>query len=668
MTEKQRSATQVRAQVLQGLRVMGSPPEERFDRIVRLAGRLLGTPVAMVNLIGADQMWTKAAEGIGTGASELEHSICRHAVEQESALEVHDLAADPRFATNPVVTDDPHLRFYAGQPLHADGVVVGTLCVLGPQPRSLSSLERELLAELASWAESELGNLTLNRLVADLAERERRLAAVLAAVPEGVLLVDRAGRARTANLAAVEAFGELPADGAPLADLFPGAPPDRPPFAQRRSGDPALPLTPTAITARAADGSTFPVEVTVSTLPGAAAGSGDAAAAMLVLVRDLRHLVRGEIEVRRQRRLVELVLASTGEGVVGADRDGVIVLANAAARRMLGRRESDLVGHRLHEVAHHSHDDGTPYPADECPVERARRDGVPLATSPATYWRRDGSQVPVEVSVAPMVVGEEVYGSVTTFRDVSDREQVEELKRQFTAVVSHELRTPLTSVKGSLGLLRAGVMGPLTDEQQRLLAMADDNADRLRLLVDDLLDLERLDAGRMPMRPERIDLADVARHAAESLDGAARAAGLELTVAAEPVEVLGDPHRLGQVAANLLSNAIKFSPPGRPVRVLAGQAGGQAYLAVSDRGRGIPADQLEAVFERFRQVSPEDSRKQSGTGLGLSIVRGIVERSGGRVEVDSELGFGTTFTVRLPLAPSPALPAEPPPSPQGDPA
>lgn len=643
---------------------MGSPPEERFDRIVRLAGRLLGTPVAMVNLVGADLMWTKAAAGIADGASELEHSICRHAVEQESALEVHDLAADPRFAANPVVTGEPHLRFYAGEPLRAAGAVVGTLCVMGPQPRTLGSLERELLAELASWAESELGNLTLNRLVADLAERERRLAAVLAAVPEGVLLVDRGWRARTANLAAADVFGELPADGVPLAELFPGSSPGRPPFALRRSGDPSLPLVPTAITARAADGTSFPVEVTVSTLPGAAEESADVAAALLVLVRDLRHLVRGEIEVRRQRRLVELVLASTGEGVVGADRDGVIVIANAAARRMLGRRESDLVGHRLHEVAHHSHEDGTPFPADECPVERARRDGVPLGVTPASYWRRDGSRVPVEVSVAPMVVGEEVYGSVTTFRDVSEREQVEELKRQFTAVVSHELRTPLTSVKGSLGLLRAGVMGPLSDEQQRLLAMADDNADRLRLLVDDLLDLERLDAGRMPMRPERTDLADVARRAVDSLEGAARAAGLELHLQGEPAPVLADPHRMGQVVANLLSNAIKFSPPGRPVLVRTGRDGEQALLAVSDRGRGIPADQLEAVFERFRQVSAEDSRKQSGSGLGLSIVRGIVERSGGRVEAESELGVGTTFTVRLPLAPPDQSPS---PAVQGDP-
>lgn len=362
--------------------------------------------------------------------------------------------------------------------------------------------------------------------------------------------------------------------------------------------------------------------------------------------------------VDRERRLTQIVLDSTGDGIVGLDRDGTVMFVNLAARRLLRSRASDLVGRNFHEVAHAVRSDGAPHTWEDCPVRALVAEGGEAFLPDQTYQRRDGSTFPVEVVVAPLVIEGEAKGAVTSFRDVSERQAMDEMKRQFVSVVSHELRTPLTSIKGSLQLLDAGVMGPVTAEQQQLLTMAATNSDRLGRLIDDILDLERLDAGRMPLRPERVDGADLARRAVDGIAGAAAAAGVATSAAvadsSADVDVEVDPHRLLQVLTNLLGNAIKFSERGGAVAVTTARSGDDVRISVSDHGRGIPADQLAKVFERFGQVDAGDSRRQGGTGLGLAIAKEIVVRSGGTLAVESQPGRGSTFTVTLPAADQPA--------------
>ncbi len=355
--------------------------------------------------------------------------------------------------------------------------------------------------------------------------------------------------------------------------------------------------------------------------------------------------------VEQQRRVTELVLDSAGDGIVGLDRQGFVLFANVASRRMLRCRESDLVGRRFHDVAHHEHPDGTPFPWHECPVRKLIATGGEAYIPDQVYVRRDGTTFPVEIVISPLVVEGTLMGAVQSFRDVSERTEMDEMKRQFVSVVSHELRTPLTSIKGSLQMLDSGLIGPLTDDQQELVAMAVTNSDRLGQLVNDILDLERLDAGRMPLTPEDVSATDLARQSAGGITGAATAAGVRLIVEApdDTVDVLVhvDPHRMLQVLTNLLGNAIKFSERDSTVRVIVSRADDDITIAVADSGRGIPPDQLEAVFDRFGQVDARDSRRQGGTGLGLAIAREIVERSGGRISVTSIMGVGSTFTVHL---------------------
>ncbi|WP_432484940.1 sensor histidine kinase [Kineococcus esterisolvens] len=470
-------------------------------------------------------------------------------------------------------------------------------------------------------------------------ETERSLRDLLAALPLGVLVVGADG-VRTVNDAAERAFG--PRVGEPFAGVFPRSSPGAPPFAVRRADESGS--EPVEVAGRAADGTVFPVEVIVS--PGPGPGTA------LVLARDLRGAARAEAELRRQRSLTALLLESTTDGFLGTDREGRVLFANTAVRRLLRQRAADLVGRPLAEVGRRPADagDGAAPEGPSLADVAARAAAGGGASSRVVLWCR-GTPRSAQVTVAPVVAGEETVGSVLTVRDVTEEERVEELKRQFTAVVSHELRTPLTAIKASLRLVTSGVLGPLPEEPARLLRIADENADRLAALVNDILDVERLDAGTVPLEPEPTDLADLARAGVEQLGSAADAAGVELVLAAaEPAVVHADPHRIAQALTNLVGNAVKFSAAGGRVEVSCTRGAHEARLAVRDEGRGIPHDQLEAVFDRFRQVYASDAQRQSGSGLGLAITKGIVERSGGRVELRSRLNEGSEFTIVLPLA------------------
>lgn len=513
------SPTAQRTRALTAAGVSPTWSEERFDRIARLAAKLLDVPMAMINLV-TEQQWTKASHGIEGAPTPLADSICRHAVEADRALEITDMSRDERFVDNVFVTRDPHLRFYAARPLAVHGRSVGTLCVMDTAPRELDQDQREVLDELAAWAQAELNNASLNALV-------------------------------------------------------------------RR--------------------------------------------------------------VQDQQRLTGLVLTSAGEGIVGCDHAGVVLFANPAAVQIIGRSEKDVVGRGLHDVVHPVRPDGTAFPAEECATYLAMTRGESLVAHETEFVRADGTSVSVEQAVAPMRDGDGLVGSVVTFRDVSARTEIARLKAEFVGVVSHELRTPLTSIRGSLGLLGAGVMGDLTSEQRPLVDMALSNAERLGHLVDDILDLDRLDAGRLPLRPVPVDAGDVARHVVHLLTPVAQTAGVALRVVEplEPAPVFVDESRIVQALTNLVGNAVKFTDTGGRVDVHVSGDDQAVRVRVTDTGRGIPADRLDSVFDRFVHIDGAATRTK-GSGLGLSITRGIVERSGGRVDVTSELGVGSTFTVELP--------------------
>lgn len=243
----------------------------------------------------------------------------------------------------------------------------------------------------------------------------------------------------------------------------------------------------------------------------------------------------------------------------------------------------------------------------------------------------------------------ELQGYVGTVEDITERQAIDQLKNEFVSVVSHELRTPLTSIRGSLGLLASGRLGTLQEKGRRMLDIAVANTDRLVRLINDILDIERIQSGKVAMQKQRCDAADLMNQAVEELRVMAEKAEVRLLVTPQAAQLWADPDRVVQILTNLLSNAIKFSPVGTTVWLSAEPQEGHLRFAVKDQGRGIPADKLESIFERFQQVDASDSREKGGTGLGLAICHCIVQQHGGRIWVESTIGEGSTFFFTLPM-------------------
>jgi signal transduction histidine kinase/CheY-like chemotaxis protein len=240
---------------------------------------------------------------------------------------------------------------------------------------------------------------------------------------------------------------------------------------------------------------------------------------------------------------------------------------------------------------------------------------------------------------------------------LSQRSELDTLKDEFISTVSHELRTPLTSIRGALGLLSSGIIGDVDAKALNLLRIAVTNTDRLIRLINDILDLERMESGRAPLQIRRCSLRDLSQQAIETMTAMADANTVHLALepftvaqAASPEALFfdGDADRILQVLTNLLSNAIKFSPPASTVRIHTEATSDSILLKVVDEGRGIPSDKLDSIFDRFQQVEPSDARQKGGTGLGLAICRSIVQQHSGSIWAQRNLDLGTTLYVMLP--------------------
>ena len=238
--------------------------------------------------------------------------------------------------------------------------------------------------------------------------------------------------------------------------------------------------------------------------------------------------------------------------------------------------------------------------------------------------------------------------------DIEKLKELERLKADFVSTVSHELRTPLTSMRGALGLMLGGVGGELTPKGRDLLRIALTNTERLIRLINDILDIEKMDAGHVAIRRDRLRLRPVIEATLASLEGLSRDADVRLQMLeVADIEIFGDADRLTQVFTNLISNAVKFSPKQGAVEISATIERGTVRIGVRDHGAGIPPEFASRIFGRFQQAESAESRRTGGTGLGLSIAKAITELHTGRIGFQSSEGGGTEFYVELPVAPSP---------------
>ena len=360
----------------------------------------------------------------------------------------------------------------------------------------------------------------------------------------------------------------------------------------------------------------------------------------------------------RQR---ELILESVGDGIYGIDLDGRLTFINQAGAVALGYTPEQLIGLDLHEVIHHSHADGIPYSKSTDPILQALRRCESIRMHDEVFWRHDGTAFPVEYSANPLLENGTISGMVVAFQDISERRRLERMKDEFISTVSHELRTPLTSLRASLGLISSGTLDKRPEKQRQMIDMAIGNSDRLIRLVNDILDFEKVQKGKLSFDRQPLEVVDLLRRAADVAYAAASQANIAVRVDAPPVKVMADEERILQVLNELVTNAIKFSAPDTTIRLSAQPRGGddeaspEVCFTVEDQGRGIAPEKLDRIFERFHQGDGSDSRALGGTGLGLALCRSIVQQQGGRIWAESTPGCGSRFHFMLPSATTPTL-------------
>jgi two-component system phosphate regulon sensor histidine kinase PhoR len=362
-------------------------------------------------------------------------------------------------------------------------------------------------------------------------------------------------------------------------------------------------------------------------------------AALAIALNRLAATAEQQFEVvSRERDHLQEILASMSEGVLVIDRDGRALMINPAFYRLFDLM-GDFTGRPALEIIRH--------PGFARLIEDTLRHGQPQSAQIGLPFPERRTLL-----LASAVLSGGERGAVVAARDTTELTRVADMRRDFVANVSHELKTPLAAIRGYAETLRDGALDePPTARRftDRILSQCR----RLQELLDDLLILSRLEGMDAGIEREPVSLDAIARHAVELLAPAAREKGVEIELREEPVPAVpGDAGNLERLLLNLLDNAIKYNRPDGRITVRVGRCDGDAVLEVSDTGIGIPPESISRIFERFYRVDKGRAREEGGTGLGLAIVKHIAQAHGGQVEVESRIGRGSTFRVRLPLSPA----------------
>ncbi|MEP7104444.1 MAG: ATP-binding protein [Chloroflexota bacterium] len=504
---------------LNRLDLLGSAPEERFDRITRLARHVLNTPVAVIALVGVDRVWLKSAQGMPPAELKRPGSNFDRALNSRAPY-AH--SGDGR--------DELGMRSFAGKSLtEPAGHRIGVLAAMDPERREFSEAELDLLVDLASVAERELGRSAFDRLLDEYRGNAAWAQSVMDNVSEALVTVDQEGHIRSVSRAGLRMFQRPAADlvGSPLADLL---------AAEERD------------------------ELT---------------------------------------RIVRAHLAEAGESF-SVHRE-VIALGAEGTRFPV---EIDLGGTWLTE--------------DETMVVAVIRD-----------------------------ITERKNAEARLLQAIEESDRVSKAKSYFVSLVGHEFRTALTGIQGFSELLADQDFE--RDEVKEFAREIHNEALRLTRMISEMLDLERMESGRMQLNYAQIDLNRVVAEVADRFQATTQNHWMLLDLSADIPLIDGDADKLTQVVSNLVSNAIKYSPEGGDVLVVSVADGDAVRVSITDKGLGLPPEALDTVFERYARHESKDRESITGTGLGLPVVRQIVEMHGGRVWADSEEGKGSTFTFTIPI-------------------
>lgn len=651
-----------RLKALSSAALLDTPDEPRFDRLTHLTRLCLGTEIVLVSLVDPQRQWFKSRQGLTACETPRDISFCGHAILADTILEVPDATQDRRFSDNPLVLGPPFIRFYAGAPLSFDGQRIGTLCLIDSQPRQLSQTERDILRNFADLVEQEVCDRLQQFAHQQLAQSERqsrdRLAKMAQQLPGVVYQFQQWPDGRTAFPYASESirdiYGVSPEQVQQDASaVFSVIVPDDIPqlvasieqsrirlslwnheYRVIKAGGNTAWLSGRAMPEQMPDGSVlwhgYIYDVT------------DKKQHYLELeqANDDLHLAQQRLELSSRQARIGYWRASltTGElwwspmiyDIFGFDP--VFTLPSVALFK------------------------STIHPDDLAAVEASEVRALQSGEHNVIHRiiRADG-EIRWVHELAQMLPADDnpeqiMLGSV---QDVTEFMRLQRLKDEFISTVSHELRTPLTSIGGAIKLLIGTQQLQLSDTAQMLLDVAQSNISRLQHLINDLLDIEKLSAGKMKLELKAVFVLPLLQQALLDHATFAEKSRVKLVLNTPPelaeVQLMLDEHRFQQILANLLSNALKFSPDGGKVLLQARFSTDQLEIAVVDYGPGIPPGFHNKIFQRFSQADASSSKRKGGTGLGLALCKELTEVMGGTIDFTSEPGMGSRFFVCFPL-------------------
>lgn len=512
-----------RLNVLRSLAVLDTAPEERFDRLTRIAQQIFQVPIALVSLVDAERQWFKSRQGLLATETPRDISFCGHAILRDEIFVVPDTQEDPRFADNPLVTGAPDIRFYAGAPLAtASGRRVGTLCVIDRAARDLSTEQRQILRDLADCVVAELERTQLMRAAALLRDTFENMA-------QGISLVDGDLRILGWNHRMLELLDLPPSlfhGGATFEDVMrfnaqrgEYGPGDVEELVRQRV-ERARNMAPHCFERVRPDG-------TILEIRGTLLASGGFA----TTYTDITERKRAEQDLKSSENRIRAIVETVVDGIISIDARGSIQTANHAAEKIFGYSRDEMVGHNVKLLMpdpDHSAHDG--YLTNYLTTGKRKVIGIGREV---TGRRKDGSTFPMELAVSEMNVnGARMFTGIV--RDITERKKIERLKSEFVSTVSHELRTPLTSIRGALGLVLGKASAGLSEKARTLLETANRNSERLTLLINDILDLEKMESGRLEFEFKPIDLVAVTRQAVAANEGYAEQHHVRLRVTVSP--------------------------------------------------------------------------------------------------------------------------------------
>ncbi len=627
------------------MRILDTSPEERFDRITRIAKSHFGVSTALVSLVDAERQWFKSRQGLDAAETSREISFCGHAILRDETLVVPDAALNPDFADNPLVCGDPKIRFYAGAPLHApDGARVGTLCIIDGRPRTLSAEDLAVLRDLADCVEEELS-------MAAVRERGHFLQEIADATPGLVAYWDKDLICRFANRPYMEWFGKLPEAviGNSIQSLLgPRLFALNEPYIRGALAGTVQRFERTLTKTDGSTGHTWAIYVPDKDAAGVVAG-------FIVLVTDVTPIKEAERKVRDAEEHLQAILNSVQDGIVTIDDKGIVISANRAMTSIFQYAADALVGQSVNKFI------------PEFAAAGVLHGNATGALLELTGRNRLGRDFPVEVFASEMVAatGPQL---VCVVRDITarveatqalqkarrDAEAASVSKNRFLATIRHEIRTPITAVLGLADLL---LDSSLNGEQQEWLKKLTHSTRTLLDLVNDILDFSKIEAGHVDLESVDFSLGSLVQETCALFAPVAleKANVIEVKVSTSSA-FRGDAKKYRQILMNLVGNANKFTTNGRISVAVSASSNGAGHTVietlVSDTGIGIASADRDRLFEPFVQEDVSTSRRYGGTGLGLSISKKLAETMGGHIWVLSQPGTGSTFGFTVTLAPA----------------